>query len=79
MRAAVVREPGNLEARGDALYGAWLAGVVLGSTSMGLHHKLCHTLGGTFNLPHADVYTVILPHAIAYNRDCAPDAMRRAS
>jgi alcohol dehydrogenase class IV len=73
----VVREPGNLVARSDALYGAWLAGIVLGSTSMGLHHKLCHTLGGTFNLPHAEVHTVILPHAIAYNRDAAPDAMRR--
>jgi maleylacetate reductase len=75
----VVRDPRNLEARGDALYGAWLAGIVLGSTSMGLHHKLCHTLGGTFNLPHADVHTVVLPHALAYNRDFAPDAMRRAA
>jgi len=73
----VVQEPGNLEARSEALYGAWLAGVVLGSTSMGLHHKLCHTLGGTFNLPHADVHTVILPHATAYNREAAPAAMRR--
>jgi maleylacetate reductase len=75
----VVREPNQLEARSDALYGAWLAGVVLGSSAMGLHHKLCHTLGGTFNLPHAAVHTVILPHALAYNRDFAPDAMRRAA
>jgi maleylacetate reductase len=75
----VVRQPDNLEARSDALYGAWLAGVVLGSAAMGLHHKLCHTLGGTFNLSHADVHTVILPHAIAYNRDFAPEAMRLAA
>jgi alcohol dehydrogenase class IV len=75
----VVRQPGDLEARSDALYGAWLAGIVLGSVAMGLHHKLCHTLGGTFNLPHAEVHTVILPHAIAYNRDFAPDAMHRAA
>jgi len=75
----VVREPGNLEARSDALYGAWLAGIVLGSTAMGLHHKLCHTLGGTFNLPHAEVHTVVLPHAIAYNRDYAPDAIGLAA
>jgi alcohol dehydrogenase class IV len=75
----VVREPGNLEARSDALYGAWLAGVVLGTTSMGIHHKLCHTLGGTFNLPHAEVHTVILPHATAYNRDAAPAPMRVAA
>ena len=71
----VVREPENLEARSDALYGAWLAGIVLGSAAMGLHHKLCHTLGGTFNLPHAEVHTVILPHAIAYNSSYAADAM----
>lgn len=75
----VVRQPENLDARSDALYGAWLAGIVLGSTAMGLHHKLCHTLGGTFNLPHAAVHTVILPHAIAYNRDDAPEAMRLAA
>lgn len=75
----VMRDPKDIDGRSDALYGAWLAGVVLGSVAMGLHHKLCHTLGGTFNLPHAEVHTVILPHAIAYNRDFAPEAMRRAA
>jgi alcohol dehydrogenase class IV len=75
----VVAQPADLDARSDALYGAWLAGIVLGSTSMGLHHKLCHTLGGSFNLPHADVHTVILPHATAYNRDAAPEAMRHVA
>ena len=75
----VVKEPANLEARADALYGAWLAGTVLGAVGMAIHHKLCHTLGGTFNLPHADVHTVILPHATAYNRDAVPDAMRLAA
>lgn len=72
----IVRAPADLEARSDALYGAWLAGIVLGSVAMGIHHKLCHTLGGTFNLPHAEAHTVILPHATAYNRDAAPAAMR---
>src|SRR5258707_15161034 len=71
----VVREPENIEARGEALYGAWLAGAALGAVSMGLHHKLCHTLGGSFNLPHAEVHTVILPHATAYNRAAVPEAM----
>jgi alcohol dehydrogenase class IV len=75
----IVREPQNLDARSTALYGAWLAGTVLGSVAMGLHHKLCHTLGGTFNLPHADVHSVILPQATAYNRDSAPEAMTRAA
>ena len=71
------RNPTDIEARADALYGAWLCGVVLGNVGMGLHHKLCHTLGGSFNLPHAEVHTVVLPHALAFNAPAAPEAMRR--
>ena len=70
-------DPKNLDARSDALYGAWLCGSVLGAVAMGLHHKLCHTLGGSFSLPHAEVHTVILPHALAYNAAHAPEAMAR--
>lgn len=75
----VVKEPGNLEARARALYGAWLGGIALGSVGMALHHKLCHTLGGTFNLPHAETHTVVLPHAAAYNAPAAPEAMARVA
>ena len=58
----VLREtPRDLDARADALYGAWLCGTVLGSVGMALHHKLCHVLGGTFDLPHAETHAVILP------------------
>jgi len=67
----------DLDARSDALYAAWLCGTVLGNVAMGLHHKLCHTLGGTFDLPHAEVHTVVLPHALAYNAAAARDAMAR--
>ena len=70
-------DPRSLEARSDALYGAWLCGSVLGAITMGLHHKLCHMLGGSFNLPHAEVHTVVLPHALAYNACAAPEAMSR--
>ena len=73
----VQQSPQDIDARSDALYGAWLAGSVLGNVAMGLHHKLCHTLGGSFNLPHADVHTVVLPHALAYNAAAAPQAMQR--
>jgi maleylacetate reductase len=73
----VVARPDDLDARGDCLYGAWLCGAVLGSVGMALHHKLCHTLGGTFNLPHAETHTIVLPHALAYNREAAPHAMQR--
>jgi alcohol dehydrogenase class IV len=73
----VVREPDNLDAKGEALYGAWLAGACLGMVGMALHHKLCHTLGGSFNLPHAETHTIVLPHATQYNREAAPEAMAR--
>lgn len=64
-------------ARDACLYGAWLCGSVLGHVGMSLHHKLCHTLGGSLNLPHAPTHTVVLPHALAYNRRAAPQAMLR--
>ncbi|WP_109477770.1 maleylacetate reductase [Paraburkholderia sp. C35] len=73
----VMKSPDDLDARSACLYGAWLCGVVLGSVGMSLHHKLCHTLGGTFNLPHAETHTIVLPHALAYNRAVAPQAMQR--
>jgi maleylacetate reductase len=73
----VVNEPRDVEARSDALYGSWLGGVVLGAVGMALHHKLCHVLGGTFDLPHAETHTIVLPHAVAYNAAAAPEAMRR--
>lgn len=74
---AIKKEANNLEARSDALYGAWLCGTVLGHVGMALHHKLCHTLGGSFNLPHAETHTIVLPHALAYNAAAAPQAMAR--
>jgi len=75
----VVKEPQNLVARSGALYGAWLGGTVLGAVGMALHHKLCHTLGGSFNLPHAEVHTVILPYAAAYNQQAAAQELNRAA
>ena len=74
---AIRAHAGDLEARSEALYGAWLCGTVLGNVGMALHHKLCHTLGGTFNLPHAETHTIVLPHALAYNAAAAPRAMAR--
>jgi alcohol dehydrogenase class IV len=72
-------DPKDRAARADALYGAWLCGLCLGSVGMALHHKLCHTLGGMFNLPHAPMHTAVLPHAVAYNQASAPDAMARVA
>ena len=75
----IVHEPHNREMRSRALYGAWLAGSCLGAVGMALHHKLCHTLGGTFNLPHAQTHAAMLPHTAHYNHRAAPDALRRVA
>jgi maleylacetate reductase len=75
----VVADGSDLEARGEAQYGAWLCGAVLAATTMSLHHKLCHTLGGTLDLPHAQTHTVVLPHALAYNQPAAPEAVAALS
>ena len=71
----IMKNTQDLEGRGDALYGAWLAGIALGSAGMALHHKLCHILGG-FGLPHAETHSIVLPHAMKYNSEAAPAAMR---
>ncbi len=73
----IAQDPSDLDAREAALRAGWLAGTCLAGAGMGLHHKLCHILGGTFDLPHAQTHTVVLPHAMAYNASAAPDAMRR--
>ena len=76
---AIVKAPQDIQGRSDAQYGAWLCGTVLASVDMALHHKLCHTLGGSFNLPHAETHTIVLPHALAYNAPAAPEAVARVA
>ncbi|QCP52026.1 maleylacetate reductase [Trinickia violacea] len=76
---AVVRAPDDAAMRSRALYGAWLAGTCLGAVGMALHHKLCHTLGGTFNLPHARTHAAMLPHTAHYNHAAAPAALARVA
>lgn len=75
----IVADPADAEARADALYGAWLCGTVLGAVGMALHHKLCHTLGGTFDLPHAETHAILLPHTATYNEVAARDALLPAA
>lgn len=73
----ITAQPADLDARTSLLQAAWLSGTCLGTVGMSLHHKLCHTLGGSFGLPHAETHTVVLPHAMAYNAPAAPGAMTR--
>ena len=75
----VVREPANLPARERALYGAWLAGTVLGATTMGLHHKLAHVIGGSYRLPHAGTHSALLPHVVAFNASAASAELAAAA
>lgn len=71
----VCASPLDLVAREETQRGAWACGRVLGRAGMGLHHKLCHMLGGAFGLPHAATHAIILPHAIAYNERAVPDLL----
>lgn len=78
-RAIPLLTNGDDTAVADALYGAWLCGMCLDTTAMALHHKICHALGGTLGLPHAETHTAVLPHALAFNAPAAPDAIARLS
>jgi maleylacetate reductase len=73
----IVDQPGDLDARSDALVGGWLGGMCLAGVHMGLHHRLSHVLGGSYGLPHAETHAVLLPHVMAYNASGAPAAMAR--
>jgi len=75
----IVSDPKNAEARSDALYGAWLCGSVLGTVGMALHHKICHTLGGSFDTPHAETHAVMLPHTAAFNATAAAPELAEAA
>ncbi|OPG07549.1 maleylacetate reductase [Microbispora sp. GKU 823] len=73
----VAADPTGLAAREDALRGAWLAGWALGVAPMGLHHEICHVLGGAYGLPHAATHSAVLPYVAAYNRRAAPGPLGR--
>ncbi len=74
---AVLRDGADIGARGDLLYGAYLAGSTFAVTGSGLHHKICHILGGRYGLPHAQTHAIMLPYVLAFNAPGAPDAARQ--
>jgi alcohol dehydrogenase class IV len=73
----VVSDPDDLDARGDVLVGAYLAASAFAAAGSGIHHKICHVLGGAYDLPHAEMHTVVLPHSLALVGPSEPDAMTR--
>jgi alcohol dehydrogenase class IV len=75
--AVIAEEPTAEGARSDALYGAYLAGASLAGAGSGLHHAICHALGGAYDLPHALTHAIVLPHVVAYTLPYAAEASRR--
>jgi maleylacetate reductase len=75
----VVGDPGDLDARSKVLYGAWLAGTVFATAGSGLHHRICHVLGGAYDLPHAETHAVVLPHVTALIASSLPAVDARVS
>lgn len=71
----LVQHPNDIQLREQVSYGAWLAGICLGSVGMAIHHKICHSLGGTFNLPHAQIHAIMLAYSVHYNRHADVQAM----
>jgi maleylacetate reductase len=74
---AVIGDPQDLGGRADCLYGAYLAAVSFASAGSGLHHKICHVLGGAYDLPHAATHAVVLPHVLAFNAAAVPESAGR--
>jgi maleylacetate reductase len=73
----IVVDPGDIDSREQALYGCYLAAVAFSSAGSGLHHKICHVLGGTFELPHAHTHAAVLPHVLAFNAPAVPELAGR--
>lgn len=72
-------DPADLAARERTLFGAYLAAVAFASAGSAMHHKICHVLGGAYNLPHAEMHAVVLPYVAAFNMPAAPEAAERVS
>lgn len=73
----VVADPADVDGREAALLGAYLSAVSFASAGSGLHHKICHVLGGTFDLPHAQTHAIVLPHVLAFNAAAVPQIAGR--
>jgi maleylacetate reductase len=73
----VAANPEGLTGREQVLYAAYLSAAAFASAGSGLHHKICHVLGGAYNLPHAQTHAVVLPYVLAFNGAAAPEAEHR--
>ncbi|WP_403022789.1 maleylacetate reductase [Salinibacterium sp. GXW1014] len=76
---ALHADPDDINAREQTLYGAYLAAVAFASAGSGMHHKICHVLGGAYALSHAEMHAIVLAYVTAFNAPAAPDAADRVS
>jgi maleylacetate reductase len=76
---AACRDGDDIQARSDLLEGAFLAGAALAQVQMAIHHGVCHVLGGTAGIPHGVANTIVLPHALRFNRDAAQNELAEAA
>jgi maleylacetate reductase len=72
-----VADPADLSARSDTLLGAFMAGASMAAAGVGIHHQLCHLLGGAYRLPHAGLHAVVLPHVVHFVAPAARPQMAR--
>jgi maleylacetate reductase len=75
----VTAEPAGLPGREQVLYAAYVSAIAFASAGSALHHKICHVLGGTYNLPHAQTHATVLPYVLAFNAPAAPLAEARVA
>jgi maleylacetate reductase len=74
-----VERPEELEGRTQTLRGAWLAGAALAVAGTGIHHQICHVLGGAFGLDHGGMNAVLLPHTVRFVTPAVPREMARVA
>jgi maleylacetate reductase len=68
-----VVERNDVASRARALYAGFIGGMLVSMVGIGLHHKICHVIGGHFDVPHGDSNSTVLPHVVAFNAPAMPD------
>lgn len=71
---AVVRNPQDINARTELMYGGYLSGAALAG-GFALQHGVAHVLGGSFNVAHGTSHALVLPHAAAHHAAQVPQMM----
>lgn len=68
-----VKEPENIDARGNMLIASTIAGMCFVNTMTGAVHALAHSLGALYGIPHGLANAIMLPHVMAFNLEERPE------